>query len=88
VPLSTRLLRFGLAVGITACVTAVLMSGVTPPGACGEVLRHNRECDIDASPLFYSDVEDMRALERAVTDRRDTRAATDTTHTREHATDW
>jgi hypothetical protein len=42
------------------------MSGITPPGASGEVLRHNRAHDIDASPLFYSEVAHMAALEEGV----------------------
>lgn len=42
------------------------MSGYSPPGACGEVLRHNQACNIDASPLLYSEVEHMAQLERGV----------------------
>ncbi|UCC43173.1 MAG: hypothetical protein JSU65_08460 [Candidatus Zixiibacteriota bacterium] len=52
-----------------ACLTlfaGFFMSGITPPGACGEVLRHNQANNIDASPLFYSEVEHMSALEEAV----------------------
>jgi hypothetical protein len=41
-------------------------SGVTPPGVAGEVLRHNQTLDIDASPLFYSEVEHMSELEAGV----------------------
>jgi hypothetical protein len=35
----------------------VLMQGYTPPGAMGEVLRNNLRHDIDATPLFYTEVE-------------------------------
>jgi hypothetical protein len=42
------------------------MSGATPPGVCGEVLRHNQANQIDASALFYSDVENMDALAERV----------------------
>jgi len=64
--LRNRLLRF--AVGLTALAVFYIwmMSGVTPPGVCGTVIRHNRATGIDASPLFYSDVEDMARLERGV----------------------
>lgn len=34
-------------------------SGITPPGFCGEVIRHNQQAKIDASPFFYGDVENM-----------------------------
>jgi len=43
-----------------------LMTGYTPPGIAGEVLGHNRRLDIDASPLFYSEVEHMADLEAGV----------------------
>jgi hypothetical protein len=33
-----------------------------PPGICGEVLRHNQSHNINASPLFYADVENMDQL--------------------------
>ncbi|UCD93923.1 MAG: hypothetical protein JSU69_09140 [Candidatus Zixiibacteriota bacterium] len=41
-------------------------SGYSPPGVCGEVLRHNQALDIDASPLFYSEVENMSELEEGL----------------------
>jgi len=41
-------------------------SGYSPPGVCGEVLRHNQALDIDASPLIYSEVENMAELEAGV----------------------
>jgi len=41
-------------------------SGYTPPGICGEVLRHNQQNDIDASPLIYSDVDNMHEIEHDV----------------------
>ena len=34
-----------------------LARGYTPPGPLGEVLRHNQRCGIDATPLFYTEVE-------------------------------
>jgi hypothetical protein len=41
-------------------------SGYAPPGVCGEVLRHNQEAQIDASPFFYGDVENMAEYEQGV----------------------
>ena len=49
-----------------ACVItgmAILFgSGLTPPGICGEVVRHNQQADIDASPFFYGDVDNILDL--------------------------
>lgn len=47
-----------------AAVIGFLGSGISPPGALGEVLRHNQRYDIDATPLFYSEVENMAELEQ------------------------
>ena len=55
-----------LVVVILAAVAGFFSSGVTPPGPAGEVLRHNQSCDIDASPLFYSEVENMHELEQGL----------------------
>jgi len=35
----------------------LLMQGYTPPGPAGEVFRNNMENRIDATPLFYTDLE-------------------------------
>jgi hypothetical protein len=47
-------------------VVGFFASGYSPPGPCGDVLRHNQARDIDASPLFYSEVENMTELEKGV----------------------
>ena len=62
-------------VGLTILALAILFfgSGYSPPGVCGEVLRHNQACSIDASPLFYSEVENMADLERGVAELRRSR---------------
>jgi hypothetical protein len=39
---------------------------ILAPGILGEVLRHNQAHSIDASPLFYSEVENMAELEKDV----------------------
>jgi len=55
-------------VGLTILTLMVLFfaSGITPPGVCGEVLRHNQQNDIDASPLWYMEVENMAEYEKAI----------------------
>ncbi len=45
---------------------AFFASGYTSPGPAGDVLRHNQACDIDASPLFYTEVENMHELEQGL----------------------
>jgi hypothetical protein len=69
-PLAGRLLRFALGTAALALFAGFFMSGVTPPGAAGEVIRHNRAMNIDASPLFYSDCERMSELEAGVREMR------------------
>jgi len=49
-----------------AAFYSIFASGYTPPGIAGEVLRHNRECEIDASPLWYMEVDNMHELEEGV----------------------
>jgi hypothetical protein len=49
--------RFVASVLLLGGLVLVLMQGYTPPGAMGEVLRNNLRHDIDATPLFYTEVE-------------------------------
>jgi len=65
-----RVLRFLAGLLLMALLVAFFASGYTPPGIAGEVLRHNQACDIDASPLFYSEVEHMQELEAGVAELR------------------
>jgi hypothetical protein len=65
-PLARRLLRLVVGLALLTLFAGTIMSGYTPPGAAGEVLRHNRTHTIDASPLFYSEVEHMAELEAGV----------------------
>jgi hypothetical protein len=60
---SSGWVRFLVGVIVLGSCIAFFASGYSPPGALGEVLRHNQQHDIDASPLFYSEVENMRELE-------------------------
>lgn len=65
-PLIIRWLRFLVGLALLLGFFSLFASGITPPGACGAVLRHNRACDIDASPMVPSEVEHMAELEAAV----------------------
>ena len=58
-----RWIKFFIGLALLCLSVAFFASGVTPPGIAGEVLRHNKAHDIDASPLFYSEVENMQELE-------------------------
>ncbi len=44
---------------LLTCVVLLLMQGYTPPGPAGEVFRHNLQNRIDATPLFYTEVESL-----------------------------
>jgi hypothetical protein len=65
-PLPKRLLRLALGLTLLSLFAGLVMSGATPPGIAGEVVRHNRELGVDASPLFYTEVENMAELEEGV----------------------
>ena len=45
---------------------AWLAFGNPPPGITGEIIRHNIAENIDATPIFYGDVENMPELEKAL----------------------
>ncbi len=64
--LGKRWLRFFIGLTGLTLFAGFFVSGYTPPGVFGEVLRHNRENNIDASPLLYSEVEHMARLEQGV----------------------
>ncbi|MHC4990468.1 MAG: hypothetical protein ACYTGC_05755 [Planctomycetota bacterium] len=53
----TRWVRLGAAVLLLVAVVLALMQGYTPPGPAGDVLRHNLEHGIDATPLFYTELD-------------------------------
>lgn len=59
-------LRFLSGLALLVLMILFFASGWSPPGVCGEVLRHNQVNDIDASPLIYSEVEHMAQLEAGV----------------------
>ena len=51
--------KFAAGVLVLLGVVLVLMQGYTPPGAAGEVFRNNQRNGIDATPLFYTDLESL-----------------------------
>lgn len=55
-------LRFLIGAGILTAMVLFFASGYTPPGVCGEVIRNNQLADVDASPFFYGDVENIWEL--------------------------
>ena len=59
----TRLVKLIVGLALLSALAAFFMSGYAPPGLFGDVLRHNQAHQIDASPLFYSEVEHMAELE-------------------------
>ena len=60
--LGMRWTRFVIGLCILAGMVSLFASGYTPPGVCGEVIRHNQQAGIDASPFFYGDVENILEL--------------------------
>ena len=44
---------------LLAAAVVLLMQGYTPPGPAGEVFRNNLRHDIDATPLFYTEVDSL-----------------------------
>jgi hypothetical protein len=59
-------LSFIAGLGFLALFFSFFASGYSFPGVFGEVLRHNQANNIDASPLFYSEVENMSELEDGI----------------------
>ena len=59
-------LKFLAGLVLLTLVIGFFASGYSFPGFMGEVLRHNQANDIDASPLFYSEVEHMSELEEGI----------------------
>ena len=68
-------LKFFAGIFLLAIVFTFFGSGFTPPGVFGEVLRHNQKQNIDASPLFYSEVDNMSQLEQGVQELREDAAS-------------
>lgn len=58
--------RFAVCVFGFAAVLFFFTRGVTPPGVFGEVVRHNRAGAIDATPYFYTEVENIVELQAGI----------------------
>ncbi len=63
-------LKFGVGLVVLVALVAFFAGGYSPPGACGDVLRHNQANEIDASPLFYTEVANMSQLEEGIVELR------------------
>ncbi|MBU0520178.1 hypothetical protein KKA00_04960 [bacterium] len=59
-------LKLGFGSLVIGSFVWLMTTGWTPPGILGETIRHNQENDIDASPFFYGDVENMTELEEGL----------------------
>lgn len=55
-------LKLAAGSALLGIIVMVLFSGYIPPGILGDVIRHNRDANIDASPFFYGDVENMTEI--------------------------
>ncbi|MBN1588390.1 MAG: hypothetical protein JW888_02640 [Pirellulales bacterium] len=51
--------RFATGTLLLGGLIVTLMQGYTPPGPAGDVFRNNQLHDINANPLFYTDVESL-----------------------------
>jgi hypothetical protein len=54
--------KFGLSLLALLTLALVLSKGLTPPGPLGTVLRHNQKLNLDATPLFYTEIEGFEEL--------------------------
>ena len=59
-----RWLRFGAALTILAAALAFLVSGPRPPGMAGRIIERNLRHDVQATALFYMDLDRMPEIER------------------------
>ncbi len=62
----SRWIRFFIGLFILGLLFLMLAFGPMPTGVLGWTLRNNRAQNIDASPLFYTDVERMPILEQSL----------------------
>ncbi|MHC4672635.1 MAG: hypothetical protein ACYTF1_08465 [Planctomycetota bacterium] len=51
--------KFAVSILLLAGVVLLLMQGYTPPGPAGVVFRNNLRNGIDATPIFYTEVESL-----------------------------
>ncbi len=53
--------RLAAAAVLLSVLYLILAKGCAPPGAAGEVIRRNLGNSVDATPLFYTEVEEAGA---------------------------
>lgn len=58
-----RWLRFALGVSILAGFFWFLTTRPTPPGVAGQIIERNLRQDVDATALFFTELERMPAIE-------------------------
>jgi hypothetical protein len=62
----TRWLRFAIGVAGLAGFFWFLTTRPLPPGAAGEIIHRNLREDVQATALFYADLERMPAIEKTL----------------------
>lgn len=73
--LTVRWLRFCLALALVGAVLSILVSGVRPRGTVGEIIERNLEQDVQATALFYTDLDRMPEIENRLSRRLRTSSA-------------
>jgi hypothetical protein len=63
---SRKWVKFFLGVISLLLFYSFFASGYTPPGIFGKVLRHNQTYNVDATALFYTELERMSEYEEGV----------------------
>ena len=61
-----RWLRFVVGVIALISLIALIIYAPVPPGALGEVLRNNIAKEIDATPIIYSDQDNIMDMQEGV----------------------
>jgi hypothetical protein len=62
---ATPWLRLAAGAAALLALFCFLSRGYAPPGAAGDVIRHNLRNGIDATPIFYTEIEDSFAFDYA-----------------------
>jgi len=58
-----RWVNFAFWLSLLVCFAFLLSQGFAPSGAIGDVIRHNIKNEIDATPMFYTEVEDSSVFD-------------------------
>ena len=65
-----RWTKFILGLLLISGLALYLGSGLAPPGPIGDVIRNSHAHEIDATALFYGDLDNMQEIERDLAQRR------------------